>query len=252
MVELLRLYYACTTTLSISYFFPLLCLPLHLFHMILATFIPESSPHRHVWMWQHCLPCWKLTQLQSFHFGEWRMRAMRRGRSGWQEEPFNRCVFRVALSQPLSRAIDEGGSLWLRQGLKAPVREAWEPSSHQTLLHIKQAGRAALRSPTVNKVERSFDRDTVCRRGGDNKMLQWKNTSLHYIILLNSKPLGFLQLYITHTNTVVYDTGAHLEVVVTTRGCCKQLIGNSVYIILKKWNEMTCIAFMTFTERKWI
>lgn len=36
---------------------------------------------------------------------------MRRGRSGWQEEPFNRCVFRVALSQPLSRAIDEGGSL---------------------------------------------------------------------------------------------------------------------------------------------
>lgn len=38
---------------------------------------------------------------------------MRRGRSGWQEEPFNRCVFRVALSQPLSRAIDEGGSLSL-------------------------------------------------------------------------------------------------------------------------------------------
>ncbi|KAG7243505.1 hypothetical protein INR49_011061 [Caranx melampygus] len=31
----------------------------------------------------------------------------------------------------------------------APVREACEPSSHQTLLHIKQADRAALYSPTL-------------------------------------------------------------------------------------------------------
>lgn len=121
--------------------------------------ILSSSPH--VWVWQHSLPCWKLTQLQGFHFGGWRMRAMQRGRSGWQEEPFNRCVFHVALSQPLSRAIDEGGSLWLHQGLKAPVREAWEPSSYQTLLHIKQPDRAALCSPTVSKVERSFDRETL-------------------------------------------------------------------------------------------
>lgn len=72
--------------------------------------------------------------------------------------------------------------LWLRQGLKAPVREAWEPSSDQTLLHIKQAGNAALCSPTVSKVERSFDKDTTCRRGGDNKMIQWKELqlALHY------------------------------------------------------------------------
>lgn len=167
----------------------------------------ESSPHLHVWVWQHCLPCCELTQLQGFHFGEWRMRAMWRGRSGRQEEPFNRCVFRVALSQPLSRAIDEGGSLWLRQGLKAPVREAWEPSSHQTLLHIKQAGRAALCSPTVSRVERSFDRDTTCRRGEITRCSSRKNTSLHYIVLPDSKPLGFLQVYKTHTNTVVCNTG---------------------------------------------
>lgn len=65
---------------------------------------------------------------------------------------------RVALSQPLSRAIDEGGSVSLRQGLKAPVREAWEPSSHQTPLHIKQPGRDAPCSPTVREVEGSTDK----------------------------------------------------------------------------------------------
>lgn len=158
-------------------------------------------------MWQHSLPCWKLTQLQGFHFGEWRMRAMRCGRSGWQEEPFNRCVFRVALSQPLSRAIDEGGSLWLRQGLKAPVREAWEPSSYQTLLHIKQPDRPALRSPTESKVERSFDRDTTCRRGEITRCTSRRNTSLHYIMLPDSNPLGFLQVYKTRRDTVVCSVG---------------------------------------------
>ncbi len=167
----------------------------------------ESSPHSHVRAWQHCLPCCKLTQLQGFHFGEWEMRGMRRDREGRRETPFNRCVFRVVLSQPLSRAIDEGGSLWLRQGLKAPVREAWEPSSYQTPLHIKQTGRAALCSLTMSRVERSFDRDTTCRRGKITRCSSRRNTSVHYIILPDSKPLGFPQVYKTHTVVAVCNIG---------------------------------------------
>lgn len=132
---------------------------------------------------------------------------MRRGRGRRREKPFNRCVFRVVLSHTLSRAIDEGGSLWLRQGLKAPVREAWEPSSYQTLLHIKQAGRAALCSPTVSRVERSFDRDTTRRRGKITRCSSRRNTSLHYIMLTDSKPLGFLQVYKTHRVAAVCRTG---------------------------------------------
>lgn len=182
--------------------FSLLCLPLLLFHMILATlYSGESSPRRHARVWQRRLPCWKLTQSQGFHFGGVKDELRGAAESGWQEEPFNRCVFRVALSQPLSGAIDEGGSLWLRQGLKAPVREAWEPSSHQTLLHIKQAGRAALCSPTVSRVERCFDRDTTCRREEITRCSSGRNTSLHYIMLPDSKPLGFLQVCKTHTHT---------------------------------------------------
>lgn len=49
------------------------------------------------------------------------MRAIQHSRGGSrrQGEPFNRCVFHVALSQPLSRAIDEGDSLSLTApGLK--------------------------------------------------------------------------------------------------------------------------------------
>lgn len=132
---------------------------------------------------------------------------MQHSRSGWQEEPFNRCVFCVALSQPLSRAIDEGGSLSLRQGLKAPVREAWEPSSNQTLLHIKQAGRAALCSPAVCKVERSFDRDTTWRRGVITRCSSGRNRVLHYNVPPDSKPLRFLQVYKTCTLTIVYKAG---------------------------------------------
>lgn len=97
--------------------------------------------------------------------------------------------------------------LWLRQGLKAPVREAWEPSSDQTLLHIKQAGNAALCSPTVSKVERSFDKDTTCRRGGDNK-----NSSLHYIMIAEPKPPGFLLLYKTYMDTLVRSTGCECNI----------------------------------------
>ena len=191
MFELLRLYY---TSLSCTTFY-FLSASLFISYDRRYLYLRETSPRRHVWVWQDRLPCWKLTQLQGFHFAEWRMRAMWRGRSGWQEKPFNRCVFRVALSQPLSGAIDEGGSLWLHQGLKAPVREVWEPSSHQALLHIKQAGRAALCSLTVSKVELSFDRDNLCWRGEITRCSSGRNTSLHDIMLPNSKSLGFCQVY---------------------------------------------------------
>ena len=213
-----------------------------------SLFCPTSNdpcllyppPRRHVRVWQRRLPMLKANSIaEAFILVEWRMRAVRAAaEAGWQEEPFNRCVFRVALSQPLSRAIDEGGSLWLRQGLKAPVREAWEPQQPPDAAAYQAGWQSRARcSPTVSKVERSFDRDATCRREEITRCSSGRNTSLHYIMPPDSEPLGLLQVCKTHTDTAsVWANATSGSRSHNYREC----------IVLKKLERY---LWMTFTER---
>lgn len=202
MVELLVLYCA---SWSCSNFF--VCSDFHFPWCVLPWFPKGSTRHRRVRCvcGQHCLPVLNANSIAGlFILGDEGWELCGAAEAGSRTDHLIDVFCAWHCRSHSVGSIDEGGSLWLRQSLKASVREAWEPSSHQTLLHIKQAGRAARCGPTVSKVERSFDRETACRGGEITRCSRGRNTSLHYIMQPNSKPLGFLpSLQSTHRHVSV-------------------------------------------------
>ena len=88
---------------------------------------------------------------------------------------------RYCHSHSVGSLMREALSLRLHQGLKTLVRAVREPSSHPTPLHIKQVRQGCSLQTHGGegrgRQERSFDKDTACRRG-DNKILREQEQEL--------------------------------------------------------------------------
>lgn len=150
---------------------PGMLLPL-LFFLFLSPSIPPSHStytflpwdfcilHLPLWVWQ-CFPsCWKLTVGELSFCGwlasaAWRCGGGRAG--GWREEPFYQCVSAAgALSQPLSRVIDEGGLPDGAGAWKSLVRGviAWAVAWQRISSSSSRLFSSPLCRPMVGKVNR--------------------------------------------------------------------------------------------------